>query len=167
MNGLSNSFLVLCGFSLKPLWDEIDGLFLQAHEHFLWVHVSPIPLCMDLHPCHSCVGWDESPLDSALLIKQIWSHLKLSLWFFATFRLCIRGGKKTWILGKISYQKERWRSGTAAQKGGRATIPGGVQESWRWGTEGHGLMSMVGMTGSLYGLSGFSYLHDYLILSYD
>lgn len=30
MNRLSNSFLVLCGFSLKPLWDEIDGSFLQA-----------------------------------------------------------------------------------------------------------------------------------------
>lgn len=44
MNGLSNSFLVSCGFSLKLLWDEIDGSLLRAHEHLLWVHVSPIPL---------------------------------------------------------------------------------------------------------------------------
>jgi len=34
----------------------------------------------------------------------------------------------------------------AAQGGGGVTIPGGVQEMWRCGTEGRGLVGMVGWT---------------------
>ena len=32
-----------------------------------------------------------------------------------------------------------------AQGSGGATVPGGVQETWRFGTEGHGLVDMVWM----------------------
>jgi len=39
---------------------------------------------------------------------------------------------------KNSFQKEWCCSGTAAQGGGAVTIPGGVPELWRRGTEGHG-----------------------------
>jgi len=46
-----------------------------------------------------------------------------------------RGGSG-WILGKNSSQKEQSGIGTAAQGGGRGTVPGGVQELWRRGTEG-------------------------------
>ena len=31
-----------------------------------------------------------------------------------------------------------------AQRGSAVTVPGGVQETWRCGTEGHGLVGMVG-----------------------
>ena len=41
-----------------------------------------------------------------------------------------------WISGNTS-PKEWSGSGTAAQGGGGVTIPGGVQEPWRCGTEGH------------------------------
>lgn len=173
MNGLSNSFLVLCGFSLKPLWDEIDGSLLLAHEHLLWVRVSPIPLPVpatccgwahqDPYPHHSFVWWDESPLDSALLRIQVWSHPKLSLQFPVTLRLCLLSTSDTWILGKFSHQKDRRCSGTAAQ-GGEVTVPRGVQEPQRCSSEGHGLMSVGGMTGWLDALSGLSNLHDSLTL---
>ena len=33
----------------------------------------------------------------------------------------------------------------AAQGSGGVTIPGGVQETWGCGTEGHGLVGMVGV----------------------
>jgi len=32
----------------------------------------------------------------------------------------------------------------AAQEGGGITIPGGVQEPWRYGTEGHGFVGNIG-----------------------
>jgi len=49
---------------------------------------------------------------------------------------CSRGGSG-WILRK-TFQKERCCSGTAAQGGGGVTVPGGVQELCRCGTEGRG-----------------------------
>jgi len=33
----------------------------------------------------------------------------------------------------------------AAHRCGGVTVPGGVQEMWRYGTEGHGLVGMVVM----------------------
>jgi len=50
---------------------------------------------------------------------------------------CARGGCG-WILVKISSAKELYCVGTAAQGGGGVTIPGGVQEPWKCGTEEHG-----------------------------
>ena len=50
---------------------------------------------------------------------------------------CTTGGSG-WILGRISSQKEWCCIGTAAQGGGAVTVPGGVQELWRCGTEGCG-----------------------------
>jgi len=47
---------------------------------------------------------------------------------------CARGGSG-WMLGKISSQKEQCCSGTAAQRGGGVTIPGGVPEPCGCGTE--------------------------------
>ena len=42
------------------------------------------------------------------------------------------------ILGKIYSPEECLDAGTAAQEGGGVTIPGGVPELWRCGTEGRG-----------------------------
>jgi len=33
----------------------------------------------------------------------------------------------------------------AAQGGVGVTVPGGIQETWKYGTEGHGLVSMLVM----------------------
>ena len=49
---------------------------------------------------------------------------------------CRRGGSG-WILGKISSLSVEALA-QAAQGGGGVTIPGGVQEMWRCGTEGRG-----------------------------
>ena len=56
---------------------------------------------------------------------------------------CARGDS-VWLLGKTS-QKERCCSGTAAQGGGVVTVPGGVQGTWRCGTEGCGQWAWLGM----------------------
>jgi len=45
---------------------------------------------------------------------------------------------------KKSYSQKEWRE-QAAQGGDGVTIPGGVQEPWRCGTEGNWLVGMVGM----------------------
>ena len=52
---------------------------------------------------------------------------------------CTRGGSSL-ILEKISSQKEEMAQ--AAQDGGGVSISGGVQETCRCGTEGHGLVGM-------------------------
>jgi len=41
-------------------------------------------------------------------------------------------------------EKEWWGSGTAAQGGGAVTVPGGVQEACRRGTEGPGQQAWWG-----------------------
>jgi len=46
--------------------------------------------------------------------------------------------KRGWMLGKFSSWKEWLSIGTAAQGGGGVTIPRGVPEPWRSGTEGRG-----------------------------
>lgn len=55
-----------------------------------------------------------------------------------------KNSKLGWILGKNLSQKDK--SGEvleeAAQRSG-VTVPGGIQEAWRYGTEGHGLVTMV------------------------
>lgn len=53
---------------------------------------------------------------------------------------------KITILGSNSLQKEWWCSDTAAQgvQDGGVTIPGGVQEGFKCGTEGHGLVGNIG-----------------------
>ena len=50
---------------------------------------------------------------------------------------CARGGSG-WILGKNYSQKSGEALAQAAQGGGGVTIPGGVQETCRCGTKGHG-----------------------------
>jgi len=77
---------------------------------------------------------------------------------------CTRGGSG-WILGKNSSQQEWWGSGTAAQGSGGVTVPGGVQETCRCGTEGHGLVGMVGWIDSWTSWSQevFSNLHVSMI----
>ena len=49
------------------------------------------------------------------------------------------------MLGKISSPKEWSGSGQAAQGSDGVTVTGGVQEMWRCGTEGHGIVIMVEM----------------------
>jgi len=40
---------------------------------------------------------------------------------------------------------QEWRAlEQAAQEGATATVPGGVQETWRCGTEGRGLVGSIG-----------------------
>ncbi len=72
---------------------------------------------------------------------------------------CARGGSG-WILGKIS-----------SQDGGAVTIPGGVQELWRCGTEGRGQWAWWGWVGGwtrwVGGLLLFSSLNDSMILELD
>ena len=53
------------------------------------------------------------------------------------------GGGSGWILGKNSFQKEWWCSGTAAQEGGGVTVPGDAQELWGCGTEGRGQWAVL------------------------
>ena len=55
---------------------------------------------------------------------------------------CTRGGLG-WILGNTSSQKEWSDMGTAAQGGGGVTVPGGVPEPWRCGTEGCGQWAVL------------------------
>jgi len=52
---------------------------------------------------------------------------------------CIRGGSG-WILGKI-LRKSDEALAQDAEGGGGVTVPGGVQEPCRYGTEVHGLMA--------------------------
>jgi len=54
----------------------------------------------------------------------------------------------------------------AAQRGGGATVPEGVQETWRCGTEGRGLVGLVGMCWwlDLMILMVFSNLSNYIII---
>ena len=59
---------------------------------------------------------------------------------------CARGGSG-WILGKISSPKVQWCIGTAAQGGGGVTVPGGVWELWKCGTEGRGQWAWWGWDG--------------------
>ena len=48
-----------------------------------------------------------------------------------------------WVLGKkILLMKSGKTLGWAAQGGGGVTIPGGDQETWRCGTQAHGLVGM-------------------------
>ena len=55
----------------------------------------------------------------------------------------------------------------AAQRGSEVTIPGGVQETWRYGSEGHGLSDSGHWRGLTVGrddLIGLSNLNDSMIL---
>jgi len=58
--------------------------------------------------------------------------------------LCARRGPG-WIFGKISSQKECQDIRTAVQGDGGVIVPESVKETCGCGTEGHGLMDMVGM----------------------
>ena len=51
---------------------------------------------------------------------------------------CTRGGSG-WILGTFLLSKSGEALAQAAQGGGGVTAPGGAQETWRCGSEGHGL----------------------------
>ena len=67
--------------------------------------------------------------------------------------------------GNVYSPKGWWCSGTAAQEGGRVTIAGGVQEPWRYGTEGRGQWAWWGGLGlDLLILMLFCNLYDSVIL---
>ena len=66
-----------------------------------------------------------------------------------------RGGSG-WILGKILRKKDEALA-QAAQGGGGVTVPGGVQEPWRCGTEGRGLWARWGWAGGWTGWSQWSF----------
>ena len=66
-------------------------------------------------------------------------------------------GVSSWILGKISLRKSNEALEQAAHGDGGDTPPGGVQEMWRCGTEGHG---GDGLMVGLDDLSGLSNLYD-------
>ena len=69
--------------------------------------------------------------------------------------LSCAGGYSGWILGRNSSQSNN-AVAQAAQGGGAVTIPGGVQELWRCGTEGRGQRAWRGWAGV--GLDGLSSL---------
>jgi len=81
-----------------------------------------------------------------------------------SIKLC-QGGGSGCLLGKISSLKEWCCSGTAAQGGCGVTVPGGVPELWRYGTEGHGYGHGGGGLGLDMGiLEVFSKLNDSVML---
>ena len=59
---------------------------------------------------------------------------------------CTKGGSG-WVLGQIYSQKEWSCTGIGCQRGGAVTVPGGVQEPWRCGTEGRGVWAWGGGLG--------------------
>ena len=79
--------------------------------------------------------WGGGSVPSPRLTAIGWERMVLS---------CTRGGWG-WILGKISSQNEWYFIGTAALGNGGITTPGAFQGKGRRGTEGHGLVGMVGM----------------------
>jgi len=76
---------------------------------------------------------------------------------------CVRGGSG-WILGKTS--PKEWSVAQVVQGNGRVTVPGGVPELWRCGTEGHGQWATLVVGGWLDWviLEVFSNLNDSVIL---
>ena len=69
------------------------------------------------------------------VVVELCSLVTVTGWEVMAWSYTKRGSG--WIFGKKS-QNERWCSGTAAQGGGAVTVPGGVQGTWRCGTDGHG-----------------------------
>lgn len=80
--------------------------------------------------------------------------------------LCCTMGGPGWRAGKFSSQAEWKCIGTAAQGGGAATDPGGVQEVWRCSTGGRGQWSWGGVGWWLdqVVLAVFSSINDSMIL---
>ena len=71
------------------------------------------------------------------------------------------------MLGNTASPKERRCSGTAAQGGGGVTVPGGVPEPWRCGSEGRGQWAQWGGLGLDLGiLEVSSNLGDSMILGF-
>jgi len=68
-----------------------------------------------------------------------------------------------WLSGGISYPKQWWCSGTAAQGGGGVTIPGGAPDLWGCGTERRGQWAWWD---GLAILMAFSNITKYIIIWY-
>ena len=55
---------------------------------------------------------------------------------------CTRGDS-CWMLGNTSLRESGQTQEQAAQGGGRVTVPGGVQETFRYCTKGHGSVGNI------------------------
>ena len=89
-------------------------------------------------PLELCLLWGGVPSGIMLCVKTCHRAFETVTSSCVVMAICCARGGSGWTLGSISSHKEQWRTGTAAHGGGGVTVPGGVQEPWRCGTEGRG-----------------------------